>query len=908
MSFFARHICGRSRLLLLSAAVLTVVAHTVSAQPRQNYTGDGGKGMSLTVYVPQSTGLSKEQSYIPALVQGEFVSNFSNYSAISILDWERLDDIYVKLVNEAYDDKAAAKQDVVLGRLAPTSHFLTGSITKTATGYNIKMNITATADKMTVATYSGTFTFAELDNLTGVRRASLELLQKVGVELTEAARHELAGAAAANQVSAQTALAKGVTAQRAGTEVAALSYFYQAASFDPSLFEAANRSKVTAANISSGNIGNDIRNEIAWRQSWKDRLAETEETFYNIIKSSDPPYTLFYSTGIDKEKIHYEEKTADLSVPINLVANWSWFKAMDRSLLAVQAVLNGLNRTKKKEDWGLDGWPWRGVTQTNPFDKWKRYDIVIVFELVNQQGRVIGSQTVRLTPSFKITSDDNRLFVSFEDNTAGTVVFGEVRTEEITEKLTIRVASVNGKPPQSARFAINAISDETREEYLVWEIEKGVVTGFSDDNKTRYNLIIPSEVWGQPIIGIRDGAFAKRGLSSVAIQDGVTSIGKRAFADNRLISVTIPSSVTAIGEWAFFANDRLSEITINAKNVTIGKDALPDSFMTFYYNAGRRTGTYYSYHKGGGVTVWGNTAEITQLRADDERERARKIAEDDSIKVEYERARARRIAEDDSIKAEYEREVARRRAEADSSRAEAERKKKAEIKRLETRMIRFGGCLNGSLLVTSRGTSSEWFNTNYSGYDDLGRADWDVGGSLGAGLMLNIRISKNVALATELNYAYQWTDAQYGATRNAETKKVSDVMEITISNHTMNVPILLRIGGNARGDGEYVIVRYFEVGYIFGFPMSSEIGVTSGSKFQYDEIKDRKDYSEFRTKKDEGIVIGFCVGSSAGSSGDVSFLGAVLDFRFVYSLTKWYNDGGFKTPLMMGVTLGRHIF
>ncbi|GBU21254.1 hypothetical protein R80B4_01143 [Fibrobacteres bacterium R8-0-B4] len=90
--------------------------------------------------------------------------------------------------------------------------------------------------------------------------------------------------------------------------------------------------------------------------------------------------------------------------------------------------------------------------------------------------------------------------------------------------------------------------------------------------------------------------------------------------------------------------------------------------------------------------------------------------------------------------------------------------------------------------------------------------------------------------------------------------------------------------------------------------MSSEIGVTSGSKFQYDEIKDRKDYSEFRTKKDEGIVIGFCVGSSAGSSGDVSFLGAVLDFRFVYSLTKWYNDGGFKTPLMMGVTLGRHIF
>jgi hypothetical protein len=58
-------------------------------------------------------------------VQGEFVGNFSNYSAISILDWERLDDIYVKLIAEEYDDKAEAKMDVVLGRMAPTSHFLT---------------------------------------------------------------------------------------------------------------------------------------------------------------------------------------------------------------------------------------------------------------------------------------------------------------------------------------------------------------------------------------------------------------------------------------------------------------------------------------------------------------------------------------------------------------------------------------------------------------------------------------------------------------------------------------------------------------------------------------------------------------------------------------------------------------
>ena len=40
------------------------------------------------------------------------------------------------------------------------------------------MQINRTADKMTIASYSGTFTFAELDNLTGIRQASLELLEK----------------------------------------------------------------------------------------------------------------------------------------------------------------------------------------------------------------------------------------------------------------------------------------------------------------------------------------------------------------------------------------------------------------------------------------------------------------------------------------------------------------------------------------------------------------------------------------------------------------------------------------------------------------------------------------------------------------------------------------------------------
>jgi len=98
----------------------------------QHWTGDGGKGMSLAILAPKATGLEQNQNYLPALVQGEFVSNISGFSAISVLDRERLDEQYAELLSGYYDDNAEAGLD--LGHLTPTTHIMGGNITKTATG------------------------------------------------------------------------------------------------------------------------------------------------------------------------------------------------------------------------------------------------------------------------------------------------------------------------------------------------------------------------------------------------------------------------------------------------------------------------------------------------------------------------------------------------------------------------------------------------------------------------------------------------------------------------------------------------------------------------------------------------------------------------------------------------------
>ena len=65
----------------------------------QYWTGDGRSGMSLGILAPESQGLNKEQSYLPAMVQGVLVADISKYSAISVLDRASLD----KVIAETLD-------------------------------------------------------------------------------------------------------------------------------------------------------------------------------------------------------------------------------------------------------------------------------------------------------------------------------------------------------------------------------------------------------------------------------------------------------------------------------------------------------------------------------------------------------------------------------------------------------------------------------------------------------------------------------------------------------------------------------------------------------------------------------------------------------------------------------------
>ena len=409
----------RMKKTMLALAVLVSLAAGAFAQS-PFFTGNGGKGLSLAILAPNGVGLAADQAYLPALVQGEFVSNFSAYSAITVLDRVKLDEVFAETLSGYYKDDAEGV--VRLGHMTQTGYVMTGSITKTSSGYALQMQIASTADGMVKASYSGACTIAELDNLTGVRRASADLLGKLGVALTALSKNELGGAADRQSVASQTALAKGIEAMKQGTAVEALAYFIQSSSIDPQLAEAASRMSIVSGSITSGSIGTDLRNEIAWRKAWIARLNECDQFVANYIKNT-PVFTfLVYSTDLQMGEIDWDKETIPISFDVVLMPNKEWSVPLTG---VVDTVYEGLMATGRAAAWKLD-WPTKSASGgVSPVTAETSVKYTVVVELVNEQRTVIGRQTVILSAGWK---------TGFRD--------GKMRADSLSDSITVIVASM----------------------------------------------------------------------------------------------------------------------------------------------------------------------------------------------------------------------------------------------------------------------------------------------------------------------------------------------------------------------------------------------------------------------------------------------------------------------------------
>jgi TolB-like protein len=103
------------------------------------------------------------------MVQGVIVGDFTKFSAMEMLDRQNLDKIIAEGESGAYADESGFVQ---LGAVANVQYVLNGVLQKTGAGFSLQLKVTDAASGASKAAYTGSCTAAELENLTGIKKAS----------------------------------------------------------------------------------------------------------------------------------------------------------------------------------------------------------------------------------------------------------------------------------------------------------------------------------------------------------------------------------------------------------------------------------------------------------------------------------------------------------------------------------------------------------------------------------------------------------------------------------------------------------------------------------------------------------------------------------------------------------------
>jgi len=208
-------------------------------------------------------------------------------------------------------------------------------------------------------------------------------------------------------------------------------------------------------------------------------------------------------------------------------------------------------------------------------------------------------------------------------------------------------------------------------------------------------------------------------------------------------------------------------------------------------------------------------------------------------------------------------------------------KRKQSIDRSK-RIIRLGARWRGGwfrLASSDLDKGTKLFDKSYDYKEMEKKAEGGYNLYLNPGLTLEFKITDMIAVVTELSYdIFFGYDFWYGGNED------NNFIKVSISHQTIEVPALFRL---TYGDREY-----FEAGFQWGFPVSSEAIVSSGNKFTDSSFK--YEYSDFRPKTNYSSVIGF----GSRFSGEVGCWG----LRFTFPLTKLDRYGTINTPIIVSLT------
>ena len=333
---------------------LLLVAAAIAKQPLAAAAADN----AIAVTAPKAVNIGSDGEWIPLFVQGVITANLAQYSGLTVIDRQNADMVRAeqKLGESALYSDADALE---LGNLTHARYIVTGSITGKGASYALLFSITdaQTGETKSSASVPNCLPSA-LENGEAANQISYDLMKGYGIKLSAEAVSALTKGASVMtaQTSAQASVAKGIVAERSGSNIEALTYYIQAKKNDGKLKEATSRMSTMSTVVTSGNFGANAKNLMKLRNDWDKLLREAAE----LIAANPPKFELRYFTDVEALELtekNYENGT--MSFAVGMPYLWQVDTGEENEKLAAE-LLEALRKIPESKNWGakINGFPW----------------------------------------------------------------------------------------------------------------------------------------------------------------------------------------------------------------------------------------------------------------------------------------------------------------------------------------------------------------------------------------------------------------------------------------------------------------------------------------------------------------------------------------------------------------------
>jgi len=418
----------------LNISALGALGRVETAFSGPMYAGNGGSNIRLAILTPEIQG--DVPAYLPLYIQGLLNNNFNKFSAINLIDRQNLESI-ISEQNLSLNGRFSSEDFISIGNLTNAQYLLFGSIQRLSENrYSLQLSITESSTGIRNASFMKEGTLAQLEGRADLlNEATADLLEQLGVQLTDAGKHQLL-AGSISTVQSQTGLARGITAQSGGSEIEALFNYVQAVSFDPLQLEALSRLNTLSTNIIGGTISQQIILDVQARDRWLDVFKETTRFF-----DEHPPFELHFDPNlIQIGETNFRRRTATLGMRIALEPSEAGFSALN-------ALLEGLEKTGRRNAWGFSGWPLLDITprvaRTTVLNGKRSFSCQVEVAIINENGRTLGTSKITLNTE-RINFTSGQKVITPPLSIYEVVRFQNIKVGDLTSALTIMIVSVNG--------------------------------------------------------------------------------------------------------------------------------------------------------------------------------------------------------------------------------------------------------------------------------------------------------------------------------------------------------------------------------------------------------------------------------------------------------------------------------